>query len=360
MLVLVPLVLVGCGAARPGGRTEVELGGPKTAGRVEALSTSAACVITGPGELEGPLEHGGPFSLYSAPTSDEALVTVQRPSNVPLAWTDLPTPVEVGGPGGRARVRTGGGVPPLARVTGWASLEKRVFQLRREADIVPDHVWLDAGLDVEVRGFHAGRVYVTRRTYLVEPTEVVAMAHCADVAYEPKRLEVEATPVLTSATLESLGHRLHLRARPDGPVVYELAAEGQLTVGVVATKDAWRRVEGHLDRVRFDGWVLASELAPMTSEGHGRLGGSHRSKPPTMRGGRLMQVVRETPLLMGPDAATAQPVGILEVGAKLDVVGITRDGITDVRFYPALLVPPDGMLFFAKEADLLAQEEVFY
>ena len=351
------VVLLACGAARPESRVEVDLRGPTGAGRVEALSTSAACVISGPGELEGTPERAGPFSVYSTPTSDEALVTVARPSGVPMAWTDLPNPE---GGGIRARVRTGGGAPPLAKVAGWASLEGRVFQLRREAEIVPAHVWLDGGLDVQVRGFHAGRVYVARRTYLTKPTEVVAMARCADVAYEPKRLETEPATVLTSATFAAVGNTLRLRARPDGPIIYELGAEGELAVAVVGNKDAWRRVEGRMDRVRFDGWVPASELAPMTGEGHGRLGGSHYSRSSSPRRGRIMQVAQETPLLMGPDAATARPVGVLEVGAKLDGEGGADDELLDVRFYPALLAPPDGMRFFAKRADLLAEEEVSY
>ena len=73
-----------------------------------------------------------------------------------------------------------------------------------------------------------------------------------------------------------------------------------------------------------------------------------------------MQVAQETPLLMGPDAATARPVGVLELGAKLDGEGGADDELLDVRFYPALLAPPDGMRFFAKRADLLAEEEVSY
>lgn len=354
-LAVVVLVL-GCGAARPEGRVEVALDGPKTTGRIVALSTSAACVISGPGELEGPLGAGGPFSVYSAPISDDALITVARPPSVPVAWTDLPNPFDPEA-SIRARVRTGGGTPPLARVAGWASLEKRVFQLRREAEIVPAHVWLDGGLDVEVRGFHAGRVYVARKTYLIRPTEVVAMAHCADVAYEPKRLEAEPTPVLASATFEAVDNMLRLRAEPDGAIVYELGSEGRVDVGVTATKDAWRRVEGRVDHVRFDGWVVATDITPLTAGSRGRLGGSHRSKPPTIRRGRLMQVVHETPLLMGADAGTAHPIGVLEVGAKLDTTAAAAESL-EVRFYPALLAPPDGMLFFARATDLLAEDDL--
>ena len=352
----VVVVVLGCGAARPAGRVEVDLEGPKATGRVVALSTSAACVISGPGELEGPLGFGGPFSVYSTPTSDEALITVVRPPSVQVAWTDLPNPFDAGA-STRARVRTGGGTPPLARVGGWASLEKRVFQLRREAEIVPAHVWLDGGLDVEVRGFHAGRVYVARRTFLLQPTEVVAMAHCADVAYEPKRLEAEPPPVLASATFEAVGNTLHLRGQPDGAIVYELGSDGRVDVGVTGTKDAWRRVEGRVDHVRFDGWVLATDITPLTNGARGRLGGSHRSKPPSIRRGRLMQVVHETPLLMGPDAGTAHPIGVLEVGAKLDTTAGADESL-EVRFFPALMAPPDGMLFFARAADLLAEDDL--
>ena len=184
------------------------------------------------------------------------------------------------------------------------------------------------------------------------------MPRCADVAYEPKRLEAEPPPVLPTATLEAVGNALHLRGQPGGPIVYELGSEGRLDVAVTGTKDAWRRIEGHVDRVRFDGWVAATEIAPITNAAHGRLGGSHRSRPPSIRQGRIMQVVHETPLLMGLDAATARAVGVLEVGAKLDAVGTVAGETFDVRFYPALLVPPDGMRFFAQAADLLAADDL--
>ena len=80
--------------------------------------------------------------------------------------------------------------------------------------------------------------------------------------------------------------------------------------------------------------------------------------PPNIRQGRLMQVVHETPLLMGPNASTARSVGVLEVGAKLDSLGLPGGETLEVRFYPALLTPPDGMLFFARATDLLAEDDL--
>jgi hypothetical protein len=102
--------------------------------------------------------------------------------------------------------------------------------------------------------------------------------------------------------------------------------------------------------LRFDGWVRDAEVEPLEGGGHGRLGGSHQTRPPTVRFGRPMMVGKETPLYLGKDEKTARQIGLLEVQARLDVVGSGKRVL--IRFVPPILSAPDDLNFYADEADL--------
>ena len=98
------------------------------------------------------------------------------------------------------------------------------------------------------------------------------------------------------------------------------------------------------------GWIPSNEAVPLNGGAAGRLGGSHITRPPTVHLGRSMMVAKETPLLLGHDADDARAIGVLEVQAKLDVIGNGKRA--SIRFSPRVLAAPEGLTFFADDADL--------
>lgn len=334
-----------CGTPPPA-RTEVAVAPLAETHGVDSVGERASCVVTGSGEATIAGAHAD-FVLYDGRTSDVPLARVVSSHEVAGAWNEFPS----GSRGERARFVTGNGKMPIARIAGWTPLRGRGFTTRRDTIVVPSHVWLVGGVVVEITGARAGGLVVQRPSnWLAEPKLVSAHAQCADVAYE-SYVEAEVSVELPAATRQAADGRVALRAAPGAAVVFTIATNDSRIVLVAdAPAGGWVHVRGALDVLRFDGWVAESETAALAGSGHGRLGGSHTTRAPTIRGGQPMSARIETALYLGKTPEDARAIGVLEIQARLDVMG--RGKRAEVRFSPMVLIAPEGMGFYVDEADL--------
>jgi hypothetical protein len=344
---LVVLVLGACApAATPIPRTEVAVA-PASASE----APPAACTIAGDGEYVRGYGPRPRLVVQRERTGDDPIAVVAQTDQVGVAWSELPT---AGVAGARAHVVLGRGVQPAAKIGGWSSLDDRIFQLQGEAVVVPDHVWLIGGIDVLVRGVKNGAVVVARtlRTGFEAPATVEALAKCTNVVWRRDAVPNDRGPLLAPATLQARFGAVELHASPGGPIVQRLAATtgARFPLTELAREASWVHVTAYLGVLRFDGWVAADQTEPLGPPGVGRLGGSHLTRPPIVHSGRAMIATKETMLYLGTSADDAKPIGVLEVGAKLDVVG--SGARAALNFAPRLLEPPEDRRFFADEADL--------
>ena len=342
------LLILSCaaGPAVPA-RTEVAVESPPPP---PPGASVAPCVVSGSGETRTSAAWRTELVLHEEKTKDSPIVHVVTPDVVGGTWSEFP-PAERSG---RAHLVIGGGPTPAARIGGWTPLEGRVFQTRRDTIVVRDHVWM-FGTEVVLRGTepHTGRLTVTRPTLgLTTPDTAVASAACDDLAYERDRIDPEISVVLPPATKQAVDGTVKLRPAPGGSVVYTItrSSGARLVLAVAEERDGWLRVLGAVDVLRFDGWIPSNEAVPLNGGAAGRLGGSHITRPPTVHFGRSMMVAKETPLLLGHDADDARAIGVLEVQAKLDVIGNGKRA--SIRFSPRVLAAPEGLTFFADDADL--------
>lgn len=342
------LFALSCAAGpAPPARTEVSVELPPPA---PLTPTVAACVVSGSGETRTPSSWRTELVIHDDRTKDSPIVHVVTPDVVGGTWSEFP-PADRSG---RAHLVIGGGPTPAARIGGWTALAGRVFQTRRDTIVVRNHVWM-FGAEVELRGTEAqtGRLTVTRPTLgLTVPDTVVASAACDDLAYDRERIDPEISVVLPPATKQAVDATVKLRPAPGGSVVYTIARAGgaRLVLAVAEQRDGWLRVLGSVDVLRFDGWIPSNEAVPLNGGATGRLGGSHITHAPTFHLGRSMMVAKETPLLLGHTADDARAIGVLEVQAKLDVVGNGKRA--EIRFMPRAIEPPEGLFFYADDADL--------
>lgn len=347
---LLPLGLaIACaGAPATPARVEIAVAPPPTSAEGGAPQR---CTIVGAGELRHPGHSRLAFVVHAERTGDAPIAVITMSENVGVTWSELPS-ADAKVPG-RAHVLLGGGALPSARLGGWASLEERSFQTRRDAIVVPDHVWLLGGLEVQLRGVRGDALVVARPwTGLAVPGSVEATTACGDVAYEIDRIDPEVTSTATGATMQAKLASIALRTVPSGPVVFTITQPKawRFPIATGERRDGFVRVWGTADVLRFDGWIAESEVEPLSGSGQGRLGGSHQTRPPTIRFGRPMMVAKETPLYLGKTAEDAKEIGVLEVQARLDVTGSGKR--VEVRFTPMILRPPDDFHYYADEADL--------
>ncbi len=348
-LVASAAMLVACAGAAPVPRTEVAVAPPPPD---TTAAPPTACTIAGDGEFRANGWSHAPFVVQRERTGDDPIAVVTSTSDVGVAWSQLPSAVLPSG--ARAHVALGAGHEPAAKIGGWAPLQDRVFQLRAEATVVTGHVWVVGGIDVQVRGMRDGSVVVTRaQSGVVEPEKLEATARCADVVWMRDRVEPEPGLVLAPATLQARGGAIDLSATPGGATVQRIVVRPRerFPLTELGRAPGSVRVAAYAGVLRFDGWVVEGQTEPLGPPGVGRLGGSHLTRPPVVRMGRAMVAAKETPLYLGKTATDAKPIGTLEVGAKLDVVG--TGGRAELRFAPRLLDAPEGLAFFADDADLV-------
>ena len=302
-------------------------------------SKPTTCVVEGEGEPMAMAPWQGDLWIERDAQGHAPLVRVTTPSELHASYTDFPdTSV-----GGRARITVGGGTVPSARVVGWTDLGKRVFTIRRDAAIVPDHLWIASGSPIAIRGLHKRALEVERPG---SPT-IVARVDCDALEYRPA---FTADAPTVAGVDRRVAGRTALRGSPDGPVVYELDVT-RLLVRSDESVRGWARIAGRADVLRFDAWVRESDLLPLDERPEHHVDDRHFVGAIRLTQVRPMTASRETALFMGTSPDDAVAIGVLEAHAK---VGESKRGLrAEIVLDPETLEPPDGQRFFAAESDLV-------
>lgn len=303
------------------------------------------CVIAGSGErrLEG---SDRPFEIFTHRASDAPAVILRRAGGIKVTWSELP-----GVRGGRrAKVTLGG--QKLLRMSGWASLEGRGFQMRRRADVHGEQVWVRGGSAVEIVGVERGQLRVRAATGLAAPAEIDAVTACENVAYEPRalpRVPEEEPPSGVYAV--TTGPRLELFAAPGGPLLLALAradAGGALKLQWLEARGDFVRVAGVNGNLGFHAWVPR----PQVEQPHGGFGfGSWSSHCGGVRSKLVMaQAVHDAEVTVG--AAPGGPViGVLEAEAEVSTQEESGDFIS-FSLSEREIVAPEGKQFWVRKSAL--------
>lgn len=305
------------------------------------------CVITGTGEhpLED-IDSRRPFEIFTSRASDSPAAIVRRTAGINVTWSELP-----GVRGGRrAKVALGG--QKLLRMSGWASLEGRGFQMRRRADVHGEQVWVRGGSDVEIIGMERGQLRVRAATTLAAPAEVDALTACENVVYEPRalpRIQEEEPPKGVYAV--TTGPRLELHAAPGGPLLLALTRaddQDRLKLQWLEARGDFVRVAGVNGNLGFHAWVPA----PQVEQPHGGFGiGFGRSHCGGVRGILISaRAVHDAEVTVGT-APGGPVIGVLEAEAEVSTEEERGDYIS-FSFSEREIIAPEGKAFWVLKSAL--------
>ncbi len=286
------------------------------------------------------------LSVASARHGGAALARV-RVSDVDLAWGFFDKP-------GRAWVHAADGG---LTVEGFVDASSVAFTLRREVEIVPDHVWLKSGIPVFARGVDAEGVTVTVADAIAGVSDIPAKVPCDTLLFDPPDppppVDPAAAPPPVLETTSPRWLTLPLFAGPGGARVATLRGATEpppVLLEIAEKRDAWLRVRFDTGRARFDVWARARDVGAETgglwgdSIGCGT-GGSHGGPPMRKVSRRIGVAVAETP------SERAAPGLALEEGAIVRVLE-RRGGFASVDSKNSAVSPPEGKRFWVPESAL--------
>ncbi len=271
----------------------------------DAPVASAECVIRGAGEIGGSQEH--PFFIYPTRADLRPALIVQHPRDLHVTWSSLPKP----GAAARAQVSLGG--QALVRLSAWASLEGRHFQVRERAAIEDDHAWIRRGRTVSLLGFDDNQAIVSSPTELHAPTTLRAHTACENVAYEPDSLPQETVDSRNQDVL--LARTVHLYASPGGRPLFAVT-EDYLRATKIASDHNFVHVTFGTATMAFDAWIPNNEISANDRSTMG-VGFGLRGMGTSGYGwSRTGTVLRDTELRVGrtPRAAI---IGVVESKARV-------------------------------------------
>jgi hypothetical protein len=307
-----------------------------SAGAAGAPRSEEACVLEGDGEpLDEILYHEPPPLTVSATRTGAPLVVTQGQARYELhgRWTDI-------GSDGRARVELTR--PGTLRLTGYADLAAVRFRLRKEAVVVPGHVFLQKNALVRVVSASSGQADVVSERRFEPPRTLASRLRCSDLGYEPIDRAYDEPNDDATASVATV----RLFDRPGGELRFE-ANVGLMFVRELEQRDGFVRIEGQRYRVRIAGWT-PRELVDHEPRGSGFAGGSRHGSS-SHRRGREARVANPTPLSVRAGAAPPAEIGELEAGAKVTVTG---EGAELVAIDLADIAATDGGTLLVRASDL--------
>jgi len=157
---------------------------------------------------------------------------------------------------GRARVEV---ESEGLRVSAFASLAGRAFELRAQAHAVPGHFWIEVGTAVELLGRRGDGVVVRAHTGWRSPADLEATVSCEGVVYDSWQV---AAPVELGPFVGTTAHGPLSLARTPGGEPFAILRSDTFRLVVVHEAGAHVRVRSEHGAVGFDAWVPASEIGP--------------------------------------------------------------------------------------------------
>jgi hypothetical protein len=299
------------------------------------------CTIRGTGE-RAPDNGHAPFEVFASPSAPSPAVVINKPWTVHVTFSDLPR----SGSARPAKVTLGG--QKLLKLTGWASLAGRTFQVQQRVDVHAGHLWVRGGSRVEILGSDSGRLRVRATTPFEAPAQVEGLTACNNLAYEPvalARREDDKPPQGAHAVLTGLS--LHLHTAPRGPALLSLIpGDEEPALHWIEERDDFVRVAGVKDDIAFDAWVPAAEVERPHG---GRLRGSWRSRCGGIRMSvPTVPVLHDAQIRVGAEPS-GDPVGLVEEGAEV-VLGEERGQLVAFSFKERELVAPEGKQFWVHKS----------
>ena len=298
-----------------------------------------SCAIEGDGEpLDSLFFHRAPELTISATRGGPALVRTQGEARYALRgrWTELAPP------GGDGRAHLELSKPAVFRISGYADLAAVRFRLRREAAVVPEHVFLQVDSLVRVVGAEERDVSVVYEGPFETPKELSARVHCEDLGYEAVTGKYVDVP---EGATDSVS-QVRLYDAPHGALRFE-GDVGLIFVRTLEERDGFARIDGARHRVHITGWT-PRELVDHTPRGSG-YGAGGRSASTSHGRGRVGRITHATPLLARLSGNAPRPLGELSAGASVIVFGDPGELVTialdDV-------IAMDGAVLLARAEDI--------
>jgi cysteine-rich repeat protein len=245
---------------------------------------------------------------------------------------------------------------------GFTDLANETFVLRREVEVVREHVWLKHGIEVHVTGADRDGVAVAVDDMVDGINALPPRVPCEALLFEPAPDAPAPDPA--GAVLVEPEHStprsstLSLHAVPGGPRLTKLRTKEEqlpLLLEVVERKDAWTRVRFETERARFDVWSPTSEIDAETGSmlGFSGLGcggiGIGAGPNPTYIKQRTRVVIGTLPF-----GSPSNGLSLVE-GAAVHVVS-RRGPFVEIEPAYSSIVPPEGKKFWvaasAVEGDL--------
>jgi hypothetical protein len=333
------VVLLACGG--PSRVPEVSLALPVPSATSATPATLLECTIVGKGERWREGEEPFPFRVYESEVAPQPLFVIEHPEIAHVTWSHFPTPQH----GGRGRARAALGGQAHVRYEGFADLYGRTFTMTTRMDSVDGHLWAHAGSPIDVVSASSGEIFASVRTPFKAPRDIVVHGNCANVIYEPT--VPGRVPTARTTTMMSDAPSFRLFATPSsGRAFTTITPTGSVRLEVVERKDELVRVTADEGNIGFDAWVLASDIRE--SDGGGRLGGSHRTRLPTIRVDGLKKgfVARDTPLYVGDEPAEVRGAFVEREAVVLynpsGAMSVGGQSIVPFEFEDRFIVPPEG------------------
>jgi len=291
------------------------------------------------------------YSIFASAEGSAEIAIIDRPGWVRVTWSALPIL------GARRRAKIALARQGLA-LDGWADLEGRAFEIGRELDLIPGHLWAPRGTHVEIVGTTGAAVVVSLQTPFKTPRTVETLTSCDTLGPALHPAKEDRTRPASKAAARATQGRIDLRTAPSGPVLLSFDAwpDGR--------PFAWLSRRGGYDRIAggqpvwaghpedgtilFDGWVSREQVTTVpprdedSDSGCDMLDSMDRCPGPRVRS--------ETPFSVGSMPGGAK-VGVVERGTEVEI-GEARGAFIAFDLPSKSVIAPKGMKFWMLSAEV--------
>jgi hypothetical protein len=292
--------------------------------------------------------------LFTAATGGTAIAKFMG-SNLGVRLSDLPADLA----NGRVRVKTGDGRTPYLRVEGFAAAKAFRLFARQSIALIPRHVWLTKGLELDVSAVKDDQLEITHKILGTRgddgsPQKLTGRIACSVVGLHPPGMDAVDSPQ---------GARL-FHMRNDEISLYD-SAQGSILITLKlgeARKVFWSTEASggyvHVNApgdITIDAWVRASDLEPLV---HGEVFDMSSLEPRPLKSKTLAlqsaptMLTAASELSMSAKAEASAPgIGVVETGARFYTMEVSTQW-TSVIPSDLAIMPVDGGGFWVKTSTL--------
>ncbi len=260
---------------------------------------------------------------------------------------------------GRLRVKTGDGRSAYLRLEGFASAHAFRLFSRQSVALIPGHVWLTKGLELEVSAVKDDHLEITHKILGSRgddgaPQRLTGSISCSAIGLHPPGLDPVDSP--SGARLFHMKNdEISLYDGAQGSLVYTLKlGEARKVFWSTEASGGYVHVNAPGD-ITIDAWVRAGDLEPLV---HGEVFDMSSLEPRPLKSKTLALQQAPTMLTATSDLsmsakadASAASIGTVETGARFYTMEVSTQW-TSVIPSDLAVMPVDGGGFWVKTSTL--------